>query len=111
MLKYEKPVVESTEDVAESVYMASGDVKTGVCPYGREFANAGADICQICSKTVWRTVTDRSDRNWRHIHGGSKRKTGTTGIRPGYRNQKYRRYGGILKRRKVPCACTAFQRA
>ena len=41
MLKYEKPVVESTEDVAES----------GVCPYGREFANAGADICQICSKT------------------------------------------------------------
>ena len=51
MLKYEKPVVESTEDVAESVYMASGDVKTGVCPYGREFANAGADIGQICSKT------------------------------------------------------------
>ena len=48
MLKYEKPVVESTEDVAESVYMASGDVKTGVCPYGREFANAGADICQSC---------------------------------------------------------------
>ena len=44
MLEYEKPVVESTEDVAESVYMASGDVKTGVCPYGREFANAGADI-------------------------------------------------------------------
>ena len=39
MLKYEKPVVESTEDVAESVYMASGDVKTGVCPYGRAFAN------------------------------------------------------------------------
>ena len=36
MLKYEKPVVESTEDVAESVYMASGDVKTGVCPYGRD---------------------------------------------------------------------------
>ena len=29
MVKYEKPVVESTEDVAESVYMASGDVKTG----------------------------------------------------------------------------------
>lgn len=51
MVKYEKPVIESTEDVAESVYMASGDVKTGVCPYGREFANAGADICQICSKT------------------------------------------------------------
>ena len=61
--------------------------------------------------TVWKTATDRSDRNWRHIHGGSKRKTGTTGIRPGYRNQKYRRYGGIPKRRKVPCACTAFQRA
>lgn len=61
--------------------------------------------------TVWKTATDRSDRNWRHIHGGSKRKTGTVDIRTGHWDQKYRRYGGILKRRKVPCACTAFQRA
>ena len=67
MLEYEKPVVESTEDVAESVYMASGDVKTGVCPYGREFANAGADICQIGvvaakkNKIKKVTIPDRAD--------------------------------------------------
>ena len=56
-------------------------------------------------------ATDRSDRNWRHIHGRSKRKTGTAGIRTGYRYEKHRRYGRILKWREVPCAGTALQGA
>ena len=51
MVKYEKPVVETAEGTAEGVYLASGEVNRGVCPYGRQEASAGADICQICSKT------------------------------------------------------------
>ena len=68
-------------------------------------------ILSLITVTVWKTATDRSDRNWRHIHGRSKRKTGTAGIRTGYRYEKHRRYGRILKWREVPCAGTALQGA
>ena len=33
-------------------------------------------ILSLITVTVWKTATDRSDRNWRHIHGRVKEKQG-----------------------------------
>lgn len=52
MKNYEQPVVVTVDNLAEGVYMASGDDQNPtqrVCRFGRTEANRGADICQACS--------------------------------------------------------------
>lgn len=54
MRKYTKPMLEISSEIAEGVYLASGNQQQETkvtCKYGRNEANRGADQCQVCSAT------------------------------------------------------------
>lgn len=56
MKKYTRPVLEMEPDMAEGVYLASGDT-VKQCRFGRDAANPGSDKCQTCSVTKGATDT------------------------------------------------------
>ncbi len=51
MKDYEKPVAVRQGDLAEGIYLASGDKEDKVCRFGRKEANPGSDVCQACSQS------------------------------------------------------------
>lgn len=54
MKDYEKPVAVRQGDLAEGIYLASGDTENKedrVCRFGRKEANPGSDTCQACSQS------------------------------------------------------------
>ncbi len=62
MKKYTRPVLEMEPDMAEGVYLASGDTvkpdgEKKHCRFGRTEANPGSDTCQTCSVTGGATDT------------------------------------------------------